>query len=118
MKQVQYTCIVCPKSCSITLTDDNGTLSCEGNECKRGAIYAQNEYLHPMRTLTTTVKVAEGSVKRLGVIGTAEIPREMLGDCLQEVYKVSVCPPVHAGDVVLENVLGTGCDVVAAMTIE
>ena len=119
MKQMNYTCIICPKSCSITLTDDSGNLTCEGNECKRGAEYAQNEYLHPMRTLTSTVKVSGiAGHNRLGVIGTQAVPREMLRDCLQEVYKVTVCPPIKAGDVVLANVLDTGCDVVAAMTLE
>ena len=118
MKQLHYTCIICPKSCSVTLTDDEGVLSFEGNECKRGAEYAQNEYLHPMRTLTTTVKILGSGHNRLGVIGTQAVPKGMLRDCLREVYQVTVCPPIKAGDVVLKDVLGTGCDVVAAMTVE
>ena len=117
MNEAHYTCIVCPKSCSITLKEQDGVFTIEGNECKRGAEYAQNEYLHPMQMLTTTVKVDGGKIHRLGVIGSRSVPKERLRECLQEVYKVTVCPPIAAGDVVLENVGNTGCNVLAAMSL-
>ena len=43
MNEVHYTCIICPKSCSITLKEQDGVFTIEGNECKRGAEYAQRK---------------------------------------------------------------------------
>ena len=47
MKEAQFTCIVCPKSCAVTVTDRDGELSISGYECKRGMDHARDEYLHP-----------------------------------------------------------------------
>lgn len=118
MKQNKFTCIACPKSCCITVTDNDGELTFTGYECKRGINHAKNEYLHPMRMLTSTVKVIGGQFDRLGVIGSSELPREKLRDCLKEVYKVAVKAPVKAGDIIIKNILGTGCDIIATMSVE
>ncbi|MBR4723815.1 MAG: DUF1667 domain-containing protein, partial [Clostridia bacterium] len=57
------TCIVCPMGCSIDVEFENGeVLSVTGNTCKRGAEYAKNECISPVRTITSTVKCADGSV--------------------------------------------------------
>lgn len=112
-----FTCIVCPKSCDITVKDDNGTLSASGFACPRGEEYAKNEYLHPQRMLTSTVKVIGGEFARLGVVGSKEVPKEMLRDCLALVYRTTVKAPVQAGSVIIRDILGTGCDIVAATNI-
>ena len=117
MKQMNYTCIVCPRSCSLTVTEQDGELTIQGYTCLRGKEFAKNEYLHPMRTITSTVKVAGGEFQRVGVAGSCEVPKELLGVCLQEIYKVCVNAPVKAGDILLENVSGTGCDILAAMDV-
>jgi CxxC motif-containing protein len=116
MKRTIYTCIVCPKSCCISVIDD-GELSFEGYGCKKGAIHAKNEYLHPMRMLTTTVRVEGGAFSRLGVIGTVEVPKGQLRACLQEIYKITVKAPVTKDEIIVNDILGTGCDIVAAMTM-
>lgn len=116
MKQITYTCIVCPKSCSVTVIDD-GELSFEGYGCKKGIVHAKNEYLHPMRMITSTVKIEGGPFNRLGVIGIAEIPKSQLRACLQEIYKITVEAPVVKDEIIIKNILSTGCDIVAAMTM-
>ena len=52
-------CICCPVGCRLTADITGENVSVSGNRCKRGADYAVNELLHPMRTLTTTVRVKE-----------------------------------------------------------
>jgi len=118
MKEAVYTCIVCPKSCSITVKDNDGKLNIEGYECKRGLAYAENEHLHPVRMLTSTVKIRGGNFNRLGVIGTKEISKSQIRKCLAEIYKVTVDAPVQCGDIIIEDICGTGCSIVAAMTME
>ncbi len=117
MIKKNYTCTVCPRSCSLTVTDVDGELAIEGFTCLRGKEFARNEYLHPMRTITSTVKVEGGEFSRVGVAGSCEIPKEKLGECLRQVYTVCVKAPVKAGEVLLSDVCGTGCDVLAAMDV-
>ena len=53
-------CPLCPNGCSVTFTADG---SVEGNRCKRGAAYLNQERIDPRRTLTTTVKSPDGSLR-------------------------------------------------------
>ena len=39
----EYTCIVCPRSCRITVEEKDGELVITGNTCKRGYEFAKNE---------------------------------------------------------------------------
>ena len=92
-------CIVCPKGCRLTV--DENTLAVTGNGCPRGAEYGKNELTHPVRVVTSTVRV-EGSV-----------PKEKMFAVMDALDGVCLHAPVHCGDVVLADVCGTGVDVVA-----
>ena len=118
MMEKSITCIVCPKSCGVIVRPAGDALEVTGNECRRGAEYAENEYRHPMRAITSTVKVTGGIFPRMGVAGTKEVPREKLRDCLAEIYRLAVPAPVEEGQLLLRDVCGTGCDIVAAMSME
>ena len=118
MKEIRkFTCIICPKSCDITLFEEDGELRVEGNGCPRGEKYVLQEHTHPMRSVTTTVNVTGSPQARVGVCGSCEVPREKLMDCLQYLYGISVPAPLRAGDVIVRDILGTGCDIVAAMDV-
>ena len=43
---------------------------------------------------------------------SAEIPKERIFDVMKEISKVQVIEPLGTGDIVIENVLGLGVDVV------
>ena len=52
-------CTGCPRGCHITVEGEgDAILSVEGFACKRGDTYARAEFAHPVRILTTTVKMA------------------------------------------------------------
>ena len=118
MKQRLLTCIVCPRGCSLTVTlDDEGkVLSVEGNICKRGQVYAEDECTHPKRTVTTTVRCADGSV--LPVKTSTTVPKELMFDCMKAINAAVVELPARIGDVVIHNLLGTGADVVITANAE
>ncbi len=119
MEQKTYTCIVCPKSCSGTLTiQEDGALCTEGFGCKNGERYAENEYKDPKRMLTTTVRIAQAPYPLLPVTSNKEISRTVFGRCLQYLYKVRVNAPVKEGDVIVANILDTGVDILAARSLE
>ena len=113
----EYTCIVCPVSCHITVEEKDGELIITGNQCKRGERHARNEHLSPKRMLTTTVAIEGGVLRRLPVISSEEIPKEKLGDCLKELYKIKLKAPVTCGEIIVENILGTGIHILASRTL-
>lgn len=116
MIQKNYICICCPLSCDLTLTEKDGELFVSGNTCKRGSEYAKNEYKDPVRMITTTVKLTGSDKALLPVISDGMIPKKKMQECLQVLYDITITAPVKMGDVVCENILGTGVDILAAST--
>lgn len=113
----ELTCITCPQGCSIKVeTDDNGNVkNVEGNTCKRGYEYAVNEVTNPVRTITTTVKSSNG--KMLSVKTDKSIPKKLIFDCMKEINKIEVIGKITIGQIVLENILNTGANVIATKKI-
>lgn len=107
-------CVSCPLGCNIEVEMENGeVISVTGNTCKRGDAYARTEMTHPVRSLTSTVKVKGGSHPVVPVKSAKPIPKEKMFECMKQINSVTVDAPVKIGDVIIENVLGTGVDIVA-----
>ncbi len=105
-------CIVCPKGCHLTVDEENG-YAVSGNNCPRGEEYGKNEVIAPKRTITSTVKVSGGLYPRLPVKTDKPIPKELIFDAMKLLDEVELTAPVKVGDVVIENVLGTGASFIA-----
>ena len=107
------TCIVCPRGCALTvdLGDSGEVLAVNGNACKRGVVYAENECTHPMRTVTSTVRLANGKLVAVKTSGT--VPKEKVFDVMREINRVTASADVEIGSVVISDVCGLGVDVVA-----
>ncbi len=108
-------CINCPRGCRLKV-DDN--LNVTGNFCPRGAIYAKNELTHPVRTLTSTVKVQSTLERRLPVKSSEPLPKEKVFEAVRELDEVNVEAPVHIGDIVVRNIAQTGINIIATKNIE
>ena len=104
-------CINCPKGCRLTVDESNG-YAVTGNSCPRGEEYGKQELIHPVRVVTTTVKIAGALHRRVPVKTNAPIPKEKIFAIMEEVSKAQVQSPVHVGDVVISDILGTGADLV------
>lgn len=113
----EIVCIVCPSSCRLTVEEADGQVVVKGHSCKRGQAHGISEYQNPMRMLTSTVAVTGGTLPRLPVITTGEVPKEKLMDCLGQVYITAVAAPVRCGQVLIHNLCGTGVDLVASRTM-
>ena len=101
----ELTCIVCPRGCQMTVElEGKNVLSVVGNFCPRGKTYAETECTHPTRTVTTTVKCADGSL--LSVKTDRPIPKENMMDCMKRINETVVSLPVFVGDVILSDVFG------------
>ena len=113
MKERFLTCIVCPKGCQLKVTFDDGKISSvDGYTCKRGLVYAEDECTHPKRTVTSTVKLADG--RPVAVKTSLAVPKELVFDVMKQINAVRVDGEVRIGDVIISNVCDTGADVVAS----
>ena len=113
----EFTCIVCPVSCTLKVSKEGEEIIVKGNNCKRGKAFGENEYKAPKRMLTTTVKVVESYHKALPVISSEEIPKEKILECVEQLYKITVKAPIKKGQIIIKNILDTGVDVVASRSL-
>ena len=90
MKERELICIGCPMGCPIVVKMEDGKVtSVTGNTCPRGEEYARKEVTDPT-----------------------------IFDCIAALCGVTIKAPVHIGDIVLENVAGTGVNIVAAGNVD
>lgn len=105
-------CTVCPMGCRITVDAQGLT---RGNTCKRGEAYARQEISEPRRVLTTTMLTEDGRL--LPVRSDRAIPREKLADCVKAINNQTLLLPIYQGKIIIENIGGTGANLVAARTM-
>lgn len=103
----ELTCIICPRGCVLTveLNSDNNVLSVSGNTCKRGEIYAQNECTNPQRTVTTTMRRADGKIVPVKTDRT--IPKDKVAECMRMINQTNIDQPTEIGDIVMKDVFGS-----------
>lgn len=110
-RNVSITCIACPRGCQTTLTVRDGeVVDVEGAQCKRGRAYVIQEHRHPVRVLTTTIKVEGDGYVPVRTRGA--VPKEAMFPIMAVLGKTTCRPPVSFGQVVVRDILGTGVDVV------
>lgn len=111
------TCIVCPIGCQLGVTLENGVVTeVTGNTCPRGKQYAIDECTNPVRTVTTTARTADGGV--IPVKTDRPIPKELMFECMKEIDRSVVTLPAQIGDVVIENLLGIGANVIVTANMK
>lgn len=109
-------CIVCPRGCHLKVDEENG-FTVTGNACPRGVEYAKAELTNPTRVVTSTVRCEGGAYPRCPVKTAAPVPKGKIADVMRALDAVTLTAPVAVGQVVLENVCGTGVDVVATRNL-
>lgn len=118
MEKRELICIQCPMGCPLTVTvSDDGAVSVTGNTCPRGAAYGEKEVTHPMRTVTSTVKLDGGTIARVSVKTASDIPKEKIFGVMEEIRAARVAAPVSLGDVIVKDAAGTGVDVIATKSV-
>ena len=111
----QFTCIICPLGCAVTVKSDNAGNITEiiGNKCHKGEEYIREEFSAPMRILTSTVTVDASGMERVPVRTSGMIPKTRIFDAMKEIRKIRIKSLVKSGDVIIKDILGLGVDVVA-----
>lgn len=110
-------CIVCPKGCHLKV-DETAGYTVTGNGCPRGAEYGRAELTNPTRVVTSTVRCTGAGLSRCPVKTDGAVPKGMMFEVMRALDTVELTAPVTVGQVVLENVCGTGVNVVSARTMK
>lgn len=114
----QITCTVCPRGCTIeaeyTSRED---IKLTGYGCNRGVEYSKNECFEPKRTFTSSVRIRGAYRRMLPVRTSAPVPKELLQQCAERVRALEVTAPVTMGQVLDDDFLGTGTQLIASMTL-
>lgn len=111
-------CINCPLGCGLTVTIKDGEVEkVQGNTCPKGEAYGKKEVTNPTRIVTSIVKVTGGVLPVVSVKAASDIPKEKIMDCARVLKEVEVQAPVSIGDMVLEDVCGTGVPMIATKNV-
>ncbi len=128
------TCVICPKGCSISVdwefvpgekgsAGEKKVLKVTGNSCPRGLKYATAEVVHPERVLTSTVRVKNGSLTLLPIRSASPIPKEAMLEAMKTISATVIdisdygSNELKMGTVVIQNVAGTGIDMIACRDV-
>ena len=112
----KITCIICPRGCSMTVTQDEKGLRVTGNTCPKGEKYAMDECTNPVRTVTSTIRVNNRKDTMVSVKTAAPIPKGSMMDVMALLRKTTVSAPIDIGDILITDVFGT--TVIATKAVE
>lgn len=114
MEKRELICIGCPLGCMLTVEIENGeVVNVTGNTCPRGKTYAEKEVTNPTRIVTSSVKVTGGDRPTVSCKTKSDIPKSKIFDVARALKEVEAVAPVSIGDVLVEDVAGTGVQIVA-----
>lgn len=97
--------------------NEGADYSITGHMCRRGEAFVMAEMTDPVRILTTTLPVDAANSERLPVRSEKGIPKTMLLDCMKELKKIRVSKPVNIGQIIVENILDTGVNIIASRSL-
>lgn len=114
---MEMICINCPMGCIMEVTKQGDEYVVKGNLCPKGKKYAQKECTYPTRVVTSSVYVDQGIFNVVPVKTATDIPKNKIFDVLQVLKNIRVKAPVHIGDIIVENVEGTGVNIIATKEV-
>lgn len=111
-------CINCPLGCRVEVnTEIEGAPEVSGYGCLRGKEFALQETVEPLRNITSLMRV-HGSERPVSVKTSGPVPKRLYFACIGEIFKTEAKLPLHAGDVLLPDILGTGVDILCTQNRE
>lgn len=107
-------CTACPQGCLLEVDiADNRLISLTGQKCEKGETYAKQEIENPTRFLTSAVLTRGLRMKLVPVRTSAPIPKSKLLEAMEGVKRIKLDHPVKINEVIAEDFLGLGIDLIA-----
>lgn len=97
------TCTICPNGCQVKR--DGATGGYSGNQCPRGAEFAEQERTVPTRTVTTTVRISGGKCELLPVRTAAVVGKSEVQKVVEQLKDMKAEKTVNIGDEVYKTEL-------------
>jgi len=113
MESKEMTCIRCPMGCRLTVTKKGDEYVVIGNTCPRGKEYGIQEMSCPMRVVTSSVRVNGGVRAVCSVKTAASVRKADIDDVLKALTVLRPTAPITIGQVLCEDIAGTGVALVA-----
>jgi CxxC motif-containing protein len=111
-------CIGCPVGCQLLVKlEENEVIEVTGNTCKKGEEYGKKECTNPTRIVTSLVAVEGGIIDVVPIKTQNDVPKDKIFDCVKALKGLVVKAPINIGDVIIENIAGTGVNIVATKNI-
>jgi CxxC motif-containing protein len=98
--------------------EDGGKITVEGNSCKRGEIYAHDEFTAPKRMVTTSVRVSGGNHALVSVKTSEPISKSDVWSVINKLKMIEVKSPIKVGDVIVDNIKNNQAKVVATRDVD
>lgn len=108
----KFVCIKCPIGC--TLEVDNEKIT--GARCPKGITFAKQELTLKLRSYTSSVKTNFNNVF-VPVKATNYVPLKEFKNITKIINEIKVKLPIKMGDIIIENILNLGIDIIATRTI-
>jgi len=117
-ESMEIICTACPKGCRLNVKREAGEILVSNAGCKRGKEYAVGEINDPRRMVASTILVKNGIHPLVPVYTEYPFPKGKIKDLLGELRGVQIDAPVKVGQVVIENVLNTGINIIASRDLK
>lgn len=111
----EMTCLECPRGCQLSI--DEGTLEVTGNNCPKGEAFARAEITNPVRVLTSTAVIESVKETMLPVRTAEAIPKSSMMAAMRCIKTLRVKAPVEVGDIIVEDLAGTGIPLIATKRV-
>jgi CxxC motif-containing protein len=113
-----FVCVVCPVGCEIDVVHDGSKIiSMEGNKCEKSEEFVSQELIEPMRILSTTVRIRGSRWPVTPVRTDKAVPKRLFPRIMKQLRRIKLQAPVNMLDVVINDVLHTGANVIATRTM-
>lgn len=103
----EITCIVCPRGCRMTAEILGDKITVTGHTCPRGEQHALDEILHPVRSLTSAVRVRNRKDTMVSVKTEHPIPKGEIFALMERIHATTAEAPISIGDVIIDNICST-----------
>lgn len=111
-------CTNCPLGCTLEVSyNHKEVLRVIGNSCKKGLKYAEKEVFNPERIVTTTVRIKGADCNLIPVKTDKAVPKDTTFKVIKQATGIYVQAPIKCGDIIIENILNTGANLVATRSL-
>lgn len=115
-------CVICPNGCQLQAEIQEGeppvVTDVTGNLCDKGPDWARQEIINPMRTIASSVLVDDGDFPMVSVRTDSPISLKKIFDVMEEIRSLRIKAPVSIGDLIIEDVAGLPCNIIATRNVQ